>query len=173
MAWLQLVVVVDAVLADAILGSQEGLSKAMEPDLSDALLSHGHRTMFSSDTNSPYWRLIRKGTAPAFISANIKYAFTSAVQSLESDACMCLLYNPPAPCLFWFPMLQLCCAGWPYVCLVKVSQIDFQSVEVATCTLACWQDGRHAPHPLTAACGMQKWLSGCNQDSDQGHCQHE
>ena len=83
-AWLQLVIVVDAVLADIILGSQEGLSKAMEPNLSDALLSHGHRTMFSSDTNSPHWRLIRKGTAPAFISANIKYASgcdpTSSVQ---------------------------------------------------------------------------------------------
>lgn len=73
-ARLQLVIVVDAVLADIILGSQEGLSKAMEPELSDALLSHGHRTMFSSETNSPYWRLIRKGTAPAFISANIKCA---------------------------------------------------------------------------------------------------
>ncbi|CAL5223031.1 g5486 [Coccomyxa viridis] len=77
-----LVVVVDAVLADAILGSQEGLSKAMEPDLSDALLSHGHRTMFSSDTNSPYWRLIRKGTAPAFISANIKNGFPDVIKIL-------------------------------------------------------------------------------------------
>ena len=83
MAWLQLVVVVDAVLADTILGSQEGLSKAMEPDLSDALISHGHRTMFSSETNSPYWRLIRKGTAPAFISANIKCA--SAFEALHLD----------------------------------------------------------------------------------------
>ena len=70
---LQLVVVVDAGMANVILGSQEGLNKALEPDLSDALLSHtGHCTMFSADTNSPYWRLIRKGTAPAFISANIK-----------------------------------------------------------------------------------------------------
>lgn len=70
---LQLVVVVDAGMANVILGNQEGLNKALEPDLSDALLSHtGHRTMFSADTNSPYWRLIRKGTAPAFISANIK-----------------------------------------------------------------------------------------------------
>ena len=69
----QLVVVVDAGMANVILGNQEGLNKALEPDLSDALLSHtGHRTMFSADTNSPYWRLIRKGTAPAFISANIK-----------------------------------------------------------------------------------------------------
>ena len=71
---LQLVVVVDAELASTILGNQEGLNKALEPDLSDTLLSHrsGHRTMFSADTNSPYWRLIRKGTAPAFITANIK-----------------------------------------------------------------------------------------------------
>lgn len=76
MGWVQLVVVVDAAMADIILGNQEALSKALEPDLSDALISHGHRTMFSSETNSPYWRLIRKGTAPAFISANIKCAFT-------------------------------------------------------------------------------------------------
>ena len=75
-AALQLVVVVDAELANLILGTQESLNKALEPDLSDTLLSHrpGHRTMFSSDTNSPYWRLIRKGTAPAFITANIKQA---------------------------------------------------------------------------------------------------
>ena len=71
---LQLVVVVDAELANLILGNQESLNKALEPDLSDTLLSHrrGHRTMFSADTNSSYWRLIRKGTAPAFITANIK-----------------------------------------------------------------------------------------------------
>lgn len=71
--------VVDAELANIILGNQEGLNKALEPDLSDTLLSHrpGHRTMFSSDTNSPYWRLIRKGTAPAFITANIKCALAS------------------------------------------------------------------------------------------------
>lgn len=75
-AVLQLVVVVDAELANLILGNQESLNKALEPDLSDTLLSHrpGHRTMFSSDTNSPYWRLIRKGTAPAFITTNIKQA---------------------------------------------------------------------------------------------------
>jgi hypothetical protein len=72
-------VVVDAELANIILGNQEGLNKALEPDLSDTLLSHrpGHRTMFSSDTNSAYWRLIRKGTAPAFITANIKCALAS------------------------------------------------------------------------------------------------
>ena len=69
-------VVVDAELANLILGTQESLNKALEPDLSDMLLSHrpGHRTMFSSDTNSPYWRLIRKGTASAFVTANIKQA---------------------------------------------------------------------------------------------------
>lgn len=69
----QMVVVVDAELASQVLGNGEGLCKALEPDLSDKLMSHsGHRTMFSADTNSPYWRLIRKGAAPAFISKNIK-----------------------------------------------------------------------------------------------------
>lgn len=76
MLFAQLVVVADAELANSVLGTQEGLSKGLEPDLSDKLLSHGgHRTMFSSDTNSPYWRLIRKGTAPAFIYKNIKCAY--------------------------------------------------------------------------------------------------
>ena len=89
--WLQLVIVVDAVLADIILGSQEGLSKAMEPDLSDALLSHGHSSMFSSETNSQYWRLIRKGTAPAFISANIKCAFPQCpTEMCDARACLSL-----------------------------------------------------------------------------------
>jgi hypothetical protein len=70
----QLVVVADAELANRVLGNQEALSKGLEPDLSDKLLSHdGHRTMFSSDTNSPYWRLVRKGTAPAFIHKNIRF----------------------------------------------------------------------------------------------------
>jgi cytochrome P450 len=71
-----MVVVVDADIASQVLSNSEGLSKAMEPHLSDKLLSHrpGHRTLFSSDTNSPYWRLIRKGTAPAFKAENIKCA---------------------------------------------------------------------------------------------------
>lgn len=72
----QIVVVADAELANVVLGATEGLNKAMEPALSDKLMSHrpGHHTMFSADTNSPYWRLIRKGTAPAFRVENIKCA---------------------------------------------------------------------------------------------------
>ena len=73
---LQMVVVVDADVASHVLGNSEGLSKSMEPHLSDKLLSHrpGHHTLFSSGTNTPYWRLIRKGTAPAFKAENIKCA---------------------------------------------------------------------------------------------------
>ena len=69
-----MVVVADAELAAVVLGNGEGLTKAMEPHLSDKLLAHrkGHPTLFSSETNSPYWRLIRKGTASAFKSENIK-----------------------------------------------------------------------------------------------------
>ena len=72
----QIVVVADAELANQVLGAGEGLNKAMEPALSDKLVSHrpGHPTMFSADTNSPYWRLIRKGAAPAFKVENIKCA---------------------------------------------------------------------------------------------------
>ena len=73
---LQMVVVADAELEHLVLGPGEALNKALEPAQSDKLLSHrrGHHTMFSADTNSPYWRLIRKGTAPAFKSENIKCA---------------------------------------------------------------------------------------------------
>ncbi|BDA50154.1 Cytochrome P450 3A13 [Coccomyxa sp. Obi] len=79
-----MVVVVDAELANKVHGNAEALSKALEPDLSDKLMSHsGHRTLFSSDTNSPYWRLIRKGTAPAFISKNIKNGFPDVVKILD------------------------------------------------------------------------------------------
>ena len=47
----------------------------MEPDRADEMTSvSGHRTLFSADTNSHYWRLIRKGTGPAFITKNIKHA---------------------------------------------------------------------------------------------------
>ena len=69
-----MVVVVDAGLAHIVLGNAEALDKAMEPDLSDKLLVHrrGHRTLFSSNTRSPYWHLIRKGTAPAFRQENIR-----------------------------------------------------------------------------------------------------
>ena len=70
----QLVVVVDAELANQLLGAREALNKALEPSNSDQLFAQrfGHHTMFSSDTGSPYWRLIRKGTAPAFKAENIK-----------------------------------------------------------------------------------------------------
>jgi cytochrome P450 len=73
---MQWVIVVGAEAVNAALGNGEGLSKALEPDLSDKLLSHrpGHRTMFSADTNSPYWRLIRKGAAPAFKAEHIRRA---------------------------------------------------------------------------------------------------
>ena len=76
---LQLVMVVyqmlDAELANYILGNHEGLYKALEPDLSDMLLSclPDHRTSISSGTDLPYRRLIRKGAAPAFIIAITPY----------------------------------------------------------------------------------------------------
>ena len=71
---MQIVVIVDAVLINQVLGAKEGLSKGLEPDNSDRLMSHrkGHRTLFSADTNSHWWTLIRKGTRGAFVQANIK-----------------------------------------------------------------------------------------------------
>jgi hypothetical protein len=69
----QAAVVVDAKWVNIVLGNQEGLSKGLEPDNADEMISvNGHRSLFSSETNSPYWKLIRKGTAGAFQSKNIK-----------------------------------------------------------------------------------------------------
>ena len=46
---MQVVVVTDGVLANTVLGRALSLDKALEPDLSDELLSiGGHRTMFSA-----------------------------------------------------------------------------------------------------------------------------
>lgn len=46
---MQVVVVTDAALANVVLGRRLGLDKAVEPTLSDELLSmSGHHTMFSA-----------------------------------------------------------------------------------------------------------------------------
>ena len=93
----QMVVVADAELAAVVLGNGEGLAKAMEPHLSDKLLVHrkGHPTLFSSVTNSPYWRLIRKGTAPAFKQENIKCA-PPRRQRLPAEALLSSCWRQPA-----------------------------------------------------------------------------
>jgi len=69
----QAAVVVDAKWVNIVLGAGEGLSKGLEPDNADEMISvNGHRSLFSSETNSEYWKLIRKGTAAAFQAKNIK-----------------------------------------------------------------------------------------------------
>jgi cytochrome P450 len=61
-------------MANIVLGNHESLDKAVEPALSDELLSlKGHPTMFSAATDSQYWAFLRKGTAPAFTSKNIRW----------------------------------------------------------------------------------------------------
>ena len=51
----------------------QALNKGLEPDLSDRLMSFtGNRTLFSADTDSKHWRLVRKGVAPAFSPTNIR-----------------------------------------------------------------------------------------------------
>ncbi|CAL8465333.1 g4868 [Coccomyxa elongata] len=78
------VVVVDAHLANLVLGNGYKLSKALEPPLSDELLSlKGHPTMFSASTDSEYWALLRKGTAPALNPRNIRDAFPAILKVLE------------------------------------------------------------------------------------------
>lgn len=76
---------VDAKLVNIALSSKEGLNKGIEPDGSDKMISvSGHRTLFSADTDSPYWRLIRKGTTAAFQYKNIR--------------CLLHISNCTAPC---------------------------------------------------------------------------
>ena len=86
--------VADAELANQVLGAPESLNKAIEPAASDKLMSHrpGHHTMFSADTNSPYWRLIRKGTAPAFRVENIRYPACLA-SSVEHSLVLWFLFS--------------------------------------------------------------------------------
>ena len=56
----------------------QALNKGLEPDLSDRLMSFtGHRTLFSADTDSAHWRLVRKGVAPAFSPTNIRRAHSA------------------------------------------------------------------------------------------------
>lgn len=120
----QIVVVVDAELANAVLGNAEGLSKGLEPDLSDQLLSHrpGHRTMFSSDTYSPYWRLIRKGTAPAFKEHNIKCMPPSLFchiafgwQDRTTQQWMRVLRQRLQGCSAYSSDAASCCGGGSYI----------------------------------------------------------
>lgn len=81
---MQVVVVVDAHLANIVLGNQEKLNKALEPALSDELLSiSGHHTMFSASTDSSYWAFVRKGTAPAFSPKNVRYSSQAAGHVLQ------------------------------------------------------------------------------------------
>ena len=76
----QVVVVVDAGAINTVLGGSESLSKVLEL-ASDQLLSQrpGHPTLFSSATKSPWWKLVRKGTAPAFVNKNIRWVCAAAV----------------------------------------------------------------------------------------------
>ena len=77
---IQVVVVVDAGAINTVLGGAESLSKVLEL-VSDQLLSQrpGHPTLFSSATKSPWWKLVRKGTAPAFVNKNIRWVCGAAV----------------------------------------------------------------------------------------------
>ena len=69
----QAVILIDAKSVNIALSSKEGLNKGIEPDGADEMLSAGgHRTLFSADTNSKYWRLVRKGTTAAFQHKNIR-----------------------------------------------------------------------------------------------------
>lgn len=55
----------------------------------------GHNTLFTDGTNAPYWRLVRKGTAPAFVMKNIKAGFPGIV-SLADRLAACLTAAGPA-----------------------------------------------------------------------------
>lgn len=86
-----MVAVVDARWVNVVLGAEEGLSKGMEPDNADQMIStNRHRTLFSSETNSWYWKLVRKGTSGAFQHKNIRNGFPdvyrTAMQLVEHVA---------------------------------------------------------------------------------------
>jgi cytochrome P450 len=81
----RILVAADARAVNLLFGNGEALDKALEPARADKMISHkpGHHTLFSADTNSPYWRLVRKGTAPAFVMKNIRNGFPGIVALAE------------------------------------------------------------------------------------------
>ena len=94
-------VVADAELAHLVLGAGEALNKALEPAGSDKLLSHcpGNHIISSADTNSPYWRLIRKGTAPAFKPENMRCAGPCRSATLDRTPLLPCCPLSPADCV--------------------------------------------------------------------------
>lgn len=104
MGCLQMVAVVDAELANQVLGSGESLSKALEPHLSDLLTSNGaHHSIYTAGTKSPYWQLVRKGMAPAFAPRNIKCVSASPQPEPSSAAEVLDASNHLAACTVCTP----------------------------------------------------------------------
>ena len=70
----------DARIVNTLFGAGEGLDKCLEPPLGNKMISqNGHDCLFTACTKSAHWRLVRKGTAPAFVMKNIKRSFPSIV----------------------------------------------------------------------------------------------
>ncbi|GAB4815787.1 hypothetical protein N2152v2_002833 [Parachlorella kessleri] len=72
--WMRVVVVSDPVLVSQVLSRKADANKPAVVNILDELFSAGgHPTMSTSlDSKSPYWRLLRRGTAPAFNPSNLR-----------------------------------------------------------------------------------------------------
>ncbi|GAB4815789.1 hypothetical protein N2152v2_002835 [Parachlorella kessleri] len=79
--WVRVVVVSDPVLVSQVLSRKADANKPAVWNIINELFSAcGHPSISSSlDSKSPYWRLVRKGTAPAFNPNNLRRGFDPAI----------------------------------------------------------------------------------------------
>ncbi len=87
----RMLVASDARIVNMMFGAGEGLDKCLEPPLGNKMISqNGHDSLFTAGTKSAHWRLVRKGTAPAFVMKNIKGSFPGivAIANRIGDALM-------------------------------------------------------------------------------------
>ena len=76
----RMLVASDARIVNTLFGAGEGLDKCLEPPLGRKMISqNGRDSLFTAGTKSAHWRLVRKGTAPAFVMKNIKGSFPGIV----------------------------------------------------------------------------------------------
>ncbi|GAB4815788.1 hypothetical protein N2152v2_002834 [Parachlorella kessleri] len=81
--WLRVVIVSDPALASQVFSRKAEANKPAIISLSNPLISaKGHPGLFSAtDSQSPYWRTVRKGTASAFNPHNLSIIWSAVIGS--------------------------------------------------------------------------------------------
>ncbi|GAB4815786.1 hypothetical protein N2152v2_002832 [Parachlorella kessleri] len=81
--WLRVVIVSDPVLVSQVLSRKANANKPAILSLTNPLISaQGHPGLFSAtDSQSPYWKAVRRGTATAFNPYNLRQGFKHVVST--------------------------------------------------------------------------------------------